>query len=318
MVDTLKQAVDAAAERIAPHVLKTPVIEAPYLSAELGCRVLLKLENIQKTGSFKIRGATNKILQLSDEDREKGIVTASSGNHGAASSLAAKLTGCSVDIYVPETTSPAKLALMERLGGTVHIFGEEGGLSEREAHRVAAEQGRSYVSPYNDPVIVAGQGTIGRELIEQVPDMDAVVISVGGGGLAGGISGYVKSVRPEVETLGCSPEASAAMIASIRAGQYVEVPHTETLSDGTAGGMDEDTVTFPLCRDNLDLLELVTEEEIADAFRDIFVHEHLLVEGAAAVTLAALRKQAGRFKGKTVVLVMCGANISPEVVKGLL
>ena len=318
MPSDLKNAVDAAAERIAPHVVRTPVIEAPYLSADLGCRVLLKLENIQKTGSFKIRGATNKILQLSAADRAKGIITASSGNHGAASSLAAKLTGCAVDVYVPEGASPAKLALMERLGGTVHVFGEEGGLAEKEAHRVALAQGRPYVSPYNDPDVMAGQGTIGRELLEQVPGLDAVTIAVGGGGLAGGIAGYVKSVRPEVETLGCSPEASAAMIASIRAGEIVEVDHADTLSDGTAGGMDDDSITFPVCRDNLDILETVTEAEIADAFRDIFRHEHLLVEGAAAVTLAALRKQADRFNGKTVVLVLCGANISPEVVKSLL
>ena len=148
MPSSLKNAVDAAAERIAPYIVTTPVIEAPYLSAELGCRVLLKLETIQKTGSFKVRGATNKILQVSDADRAKGIVTASSGNHGAASSRAAKLTDCIVDIYVPEGASPAKLALMERLGGTVHVFGADSGLAEKEAHRVAAEQQRPYISPY--------------------------------------------------------------------------------------------------------------------------------------------------------------------------
>lgn len=314
----LKSSIEAAAARIGPHVLKTPVIDAPYLSAALDCRVLLKLENIQKTGSFKIRGATNKILQLDDRTRAEGIVTASSGNHGAASSLAAKLTGTTVDIFVPEGTSPAKLALMERMGGRINVHGGDSGQAEQEAHRVAQEEGRTYVSPYNDPDIVAGQGTIGYELIDQVPDMDAVVISVGGGGLASGIAGYIKSVRPEVMAMGCSPQASAAMIASIKAGRIIEVPHDDTLSDGTAGGMDDDSITFDLCRENLDVLETVSEQEIADAFRDIFMHEHLLVEGAAAVTLAALRNQAERFKGKTVVLVMCGANISPEVVKKLL
>ena len=205
----LTEDVEAAAERIGPHVLETPVVEAPSLSAELGCEVLLKLENIQKTGSFKIRGALNKILQLSDAEKAVGIVTASSGNHGAAVSKAAQLAGGKVDIYVPEGASPAKIANMERLGGTVHVFGSDSGKSELEAQRVAKETGATYVSPYNDAQVIAGQGTIGLELSKQVPDMDAVVIAVGGGGLASGIAGYLKSVMPNVETIGAAPAASA-------------------------------------------------------------------------------------------------------------
>ena len=314
----LKQAVEAAAERIGPHIVTTPVVEAPSLSSELGCEVLLKLENIQKTGSFKIRGALNKILQLTEAEKAAGIVTASSGNHGAAVAKAAQLAGGTVDIYVPEGASPAKIANMQRLGGTVHVFGSDSGKSEQEAQRVAKESGATYVSPYNDPDVIAGQGTIGLELARQVPDMDVVIIAVGGGGLASGIAGYLKAVNPKIETIGAAPAASAAMIASIEAGEIVETPHDHTLSDGTAGGLDEGSITFPLCRDNLDTLVRVDETAIEEAFRDLFRNEHMLVEGAAAVTLAALRREAPRLKGKKVVLILCGANISPDVVKSLL
>ena len=210
-MNNLKDAIEAAAERIGPHVLETPVVEAPSLSSELGCEVLLKLENIQKTGSFKIRGALNKVLQLTEAEKAAGIVTASSGNHGAAVSKAAQIAGGKVDIYVPEGASPAKIANMERLGGTVHVFGSDSGKSELEAQRVAKETGGTYVSPYNDPQVIAGQGTIGLELIRQVPDMDAVIIAVGGGGLASGIAGYLKAVNPKIETIGAAPAASAAM-----------------------------------------------------------------------------------------------------------
>ena len=315
MPGTWVEYIMAAHQRIGPHVYQTPLIEAPALSAELDCEVFLKLENLQKTGSFKLRGALNAVLQLSDEERSAGIITASSGNHGAAVSRAVALAGGQAHIYVPVGTSETKATSIRRYGGILHFEGAEAGESEAYARALSSREGRTYVSPYNDAAVIAGQGTIAMELAEQLPDMDAVMIAVGGGGLASGISTFLKSLPNPVTTYGCSPEASATMIDSIEAGRVIETSHLPTLSDGTAGGIEAGSLTFALCRDNLDQLTKVSEQALANAMRAFLLQEHLLVEGAAALTLAVARQRSVELKGKKVVFVICGGNVSETTLR---
>jgi threonine dehydratase len=310
--------IEKASALISPHILLSPVIEADQLSELTGCRVLMKLENLQPTRSFKIRGALNKILNLSTEDRQNGVVTASSGNHGAAVSKAIQLTGGTAEIFLPNNVSEAKLKAIESYGGQISYFGEEAGETELHAREVAEKTGRVYISPYNDLDVIAGQGTIALELLQQAPEIDAVVIAVGGGGLASGIASYLKSSKAEIQTIGCSPVVSQAMIKSIEAGRVIEVAHGPTLSDGTAGGIEDNALTLDLCRQNLDRLVTATEEEIAAALIDILVLEKIVVEGAAALTLAALQKIKSNFQGKTVCLIICGGNLSAAVITELL
>jgi threonine dehydratase len=185
--------IEQAAARIEPFILKTPLVGAPILTDTLGCEVFLKCEHLQPTGSFKIRGATNKLLGLSKQELDQGVVAASTGNHGAAVACAAHSLGGRATIFVPETTSPMKYSAMEALGASIRRFGTDGIEAEMEARRHAVRNNKVYVSPYNDLDVIAGQGTIGLELLEQVSDIDTVYLSVGGGGLASGVARYIKA-----------------------------------------------------------------------------------------------------------------------------
>ncbi len=310
------QAVVIQAEgRIRTRVLETPVEPSPVLSDLTGATVYCKLENLQVTGSFKARGAFNRLLAMTDKERECGFVTASSGNHGAAVAYAARALSISGIIFVPATASRLKIENIRRLGGDVRTYGHEGGVTEVHARAYADEHGMSYISPYNDPLVIAGQGTIGAEIARQVPGVDVLVASVGGGGLIAGTSGFLKANRPTLFTLGISPRNSMAMAASVRAGRIVETEHLPTLSDGTAGGLEPGAITFELCRRLVDEFLEVSEEEIAAALRLFIESHHMLCEGAAAVAVAGLLKARERVRGKTVVAIICGANISVDQLK---
>lgn len=307
-----------AERRIRPYVRETPVEESPVLGGVGGPRVFLKLENLQATGSFKLRGAMNKLLSLTPRQKEAGIVTASSGNHGAAVACGLKALGCGGVIFVPENASPAKIANIRSFGAEVRTHGVDSGHTEVFARGYAREQGRVYISPYNDPDVVAGQGTLGLELLRQVPAIDAVFVSLGGGGLISGIAAVLRSVRPAVEVVACSPENSAVMHHSIAAGRILELESKPTLSDGTAGAVDEDAITFDLCKRLVDRYVLVTEIEIRDAMRKVIESHHTLIEGAAGVAVAGFLKERSRLAGKTVAVVLCGANIARETLQGIL
>ena len=242
------QIVDAEA-RIRPHVRETPLVHSPALSAATGAEVWLKCENLQVTGSFKVRGAMNRLMTLSADERQRGVTAASSGNHGIAVAHAGRALGIPVTVYVPEGASPAKVAAMQRLGADVMTFGTDGLDSEVEARRSAESEGRFYASPYNDLVVVAGQGTLAIELRRQLDDISAVVVAVGGGGLIGGIAVDLKHHNASTRIVGAQPANSKVMIESIRAGHVVEIPSLPTLSDGSAGGIEAGAVTFPLNRD---------------------------------------------------------------------
>jgi threonine dehydratase len=281
-------------------------------SEELGAEVLVKCEHQQRTGSFKARGAMAKILTLSDEQREAGVVTASTGNHGLGVSNALATLGGRGIVYVPENASASKVAAIRRFGIEVRSEGTDSGANELLARAHAAEHGLTYVPPYNDPDVIAGQGTAGVEILEQLAGqrLDAIFVAVGGGGLVSGIASVLKQHRPEIRVYGASPARDAAMAASVEAGKVIEVEAEDTLSDGTAGSVEPGSITFELCRDLVDEWVLVSEDAIRAALRMVIDTEHQLIEGSAAMAFAAARARRTELAGRRVAVVSCGGNIS--------
>ena len=302
----------AAERRIRPHTVETPVQPSPALSEACRAEVIVKAEHEQATGSFKLRGAFNKLLTLPEDDRRRGVVAASSGNHGAAVAYACQALGIRATVYVPEGASSAKVGKIRAKGAEVVHFGTDGLDTELEARRVAVETGRTYVSPYNDVAVMAGQGTLAVELLRQAGGLSRVYVAVGGGGLIGGMASYLAEVAPGVRVIGALPEASPVMAASVAAGHVVEMPTLPTLSDGTAGGMETDSVTFEVCRTLVHEWVTVSEDEIAGAMRLWARHHDGEIDGAAGVAIAACLRDAGRSGGGTAAIVICGGNIAPE------
>jgi threonine dehydratase len=310
MIDRLYAAIQNASSNRAPEVLRTPLVESPGFSALMGCRVLLKLENLQTTGSFKYRGAANKVRLLSEEQRRLGVVAASSGNHGQALALAGRVAGTAVTVYVSASASPTKMDAIRSYGAELVII-EGSGLDAEVAARAAAESsGRCYVSPYNDLDVIAGQGTIGLELVEQTEHLDAVFVAVGGGGLASGIGAALRHASTSTKLVGCWPHNSPAMLRALELGKIHDVPEEDTLSDGTAGGLEDDAITFPLCRELIDQRVAVSEADIKRAMYEMANREHWMIEGAAGVAVAGLMALRDKFAGATVAVVVCGRNIS--------
>ena len=308
----------AARERIRSHVRETPLERSVWLSGAGKCNAYLKLENHQTTGSFKLRGAANKLLSLSEAERRRGIVTASSGNHAGAVAHLLHGFGWSGTIFVPENASGSKVEMLRQLGADVRFHGLDSLETERFAQLDAKRSNRLFVSAWNDPWIIAGQGTVALELERQVEGIDSVFVPVGGGGLIAGVAGCLKANNAGIEIVGCQPEASPVMCESVKAGRVLELDWLPTLSDGTAGGIEEDAITLPICRDLVDRFELVSEEEIKAAIRLLLLRHHTLVEGAAALSVASFLKAADRYEGKTVVLIVSGAKIGLDTLRQVL
>ncbi len=304
-----------AANRIGAHARETPLDYSPALSELSGASVYLKLENLQHTGSFKLRGAFNKLLSLTPEERKAGGVAASSGNHGAAIAYAMNKLGVTGVIFVPEQTSPTKVDAIKRAGGEVRFFGNDGLDTEMHAREYAAQNDMVYLSPYNDLDVIAGQGTCGVEIARQLSAIDAVFIAVGGGGLISGVGSFLKSVNPAISVVACQPLASAVMTESVKAGKILDLPSKPTLSDGTAGGIEAGSITFEICRDLVDEYQVVTEEQIAEAMCMFIDSHHMLPEGAAGVAIAGFLASAEKYRDKNVVIIICGGNISRETLK---
>jgi threonine dehydratase len=307
---TLREEIAAAAERLAPYALRTPVVPARALDLE-GC-AWYKCENLQRTGSFKIRGALNKILSLPAEARARGVVTSSTGNHGLAVAEALRLVGGRGTIVVSAAASPYKVAKLAKAGLDVVTHDGDPMAAELAARALAEREGRVYVSPYNDLDVVAGQGTLGVELLDQMPELEAVYVAVGGGGLAAGVAAAVKAARPDVRVVGCWPENATAMLASIRAGEIVEVEEQPTLSDGTAGNLEPGSVTLPFCAALIDEHVTVSEAEIARAMRDVALGDKLVVEGAAGVAVAGWRARP-ELTARKCVVILCGGNLGADL-----
>jgi threonine dehydratase len=309
---TLFDSISQAHVAVRPQVPVSPLQLSRPLSADLGCSVLLKNEHLQPTGSFKIRGATNKIRILGTAAQRTGVTTASSGNHGQAVALAGSRAGIPVTVYVAAAASRPKVDAIRTLGAELVIVDGPPLEAELLARRQAAAQGKVYISPYNDLDVIAGQGTLGMELVEQAPDLDAVFISVGGGGLISGVGTALKALNPRIRVVGVWPENSPCMLKAMQAGRIVDVEEQETLSDGTAGAVEPGSVTLALCREVIDETVTVSEAEIGRAMRMIADAEHWIVEGAAGVALAGLVKRAESFRGQKVAVVLCGRNIALE------
>lgn len=311
-VENLVEHIERSAELIKGVVAKTPLIALPALDDLTGATVFLKCEHLQHTGSFKARGAAAKIMALEAAGDHRPIITASSGNHGLGVAYALARTGKRGSVCVPEGASPVKVAAIRRLGIDVRHLGREAGATEVLARTEATKGDLVYISPYNDADVIAGQGTIGLEIADQVGagGVDVVIVSVGGGGLASGVAAAVKSRFPSALIVGASPKNDAAMATSIQAGRIVTPESLPTLSDGTAGGIEPGAITFELCQKLVDTWVLVTEEEIRSALKLVIDTQHQLIEGAAAVAVAAAVKSGQTLAGKRVVIVSCGANIS--------
>jgi threonine dehydratase len=302
-----------AHSRIRADIRRTPLEFSPGLSGLTGAEVYVKWESEQRTGSFKFRGALNKIRSLSPQEKGRGVVSASTGNHGLGVSLAAEMEGVALTLVLPQNVSAAKRQRLEKGRAEIITFGESCEKAEIRARRLAGETGRTYVSPYNDLDIIAGQGTIGLEVLEDLPALEAAIVPVGGGGLIAGIAGFLKGAGRAIEVYGVEPLNSAVMAASLAAGHIVEISEEETIAEAVAGGLEPDCITFPLCRELLDGIILVEETLIKGAMSLIQEHHNRMVEGAGALSLAGLIKDRARLAGKKVVLVASGGNIAPAV-----
>jgi threonine dehydratase len=303
----------AARERLRSTIYQSPSPYSETLSAITGCRVFVKLENLQMTGSFKERGAANLLLQLTPEERRRGVVAASAGNHGLGVAYHAQRLGLAAVIVMPEWAPLSKVMAVRRHQAEVILHGENYDDAYARAREIEGERGLVFVHPFDDPRVIAGQGTIGLELLEQVPDLDAVVVPVGGGGLLGGVGLAVKSLRPAVRVVGVQSDELPAMKAALAAGERVTVPAAVTIADGIAVRR-VGAHTFDLARRYADDVVTVGEEEIANAILLLLEIEKTVVEGAGAVPLAALVNKRVALQGRTVALVLSGGNIDVTVV----
>jgi threonine dehydratase len=310
-----KDRILAAHERIRSIVLETPVVSAGQRS--LSPLVKFKLENRQRTGSFKFRGATNSLSLLTPEQARLGVLTSSTGNHGLAVATAARTLGIRAEVYVAPQVSAPKLEAIRNCGAEVQVVGSNPLDAELAARATARQTGRLYLSPYNDPNVIAGQGTVAVEMHAQLERIDAVFVAVGGGGLIGGIGAYLKAVSRHTQVIGCWPENSPALCESLKQGRIVDVPERPTLSESTAGCVEPGAITFELAQQVIDRTIQVSEAEILAAMRQLRDDEGWLVEGAAGVALAGYLKYAEEFADKTVVIVICGGNLSPGVLRQL-
>jgi threonine dehydratase len=301
--------IEAAREKITGKVVRTPTVLSDSLSEIAGVPVYLKLEHRQTTGSFKLRGASNAIASLSAEEKRRGVVAASTGNHGRALAYAAKLEGIRAVICMSRLVPENKVSEIRRLGADVKIVGKSQDDAQQEVEHLAEHHGLLMLPPFDYKQIIAGQGTIGLEMLEDVPDTATVAVPVSGGGLAAGTATAVKSLKPSIKVIGVSMARGAAMKASIDAGRPVLVDELPTLADSLGGGIGLDNkLTFNICRDLLDDIVLLSEDEIAAGISHAYEKEREIVEGAGAVGIGALL--AGKLEADgPLVLLLSGRNI---------
>ncbi|MHA6642922.1 hydroxyectoine utilization dehydratase EutB [Mesorhizobium sp. A623] len=309
MASVTLQDIEAARERIAGKVERTPTVLSASLSEQMGIPVHLKLEHRQTTGAFKLRGASNAVASLSAEEKARGVIAASTGNHGRALAFAAARENMRAVICMSKLVPQNKLDEIRRLGAEIRIVGNSQDDAQQEVDRLVAAEGLVMVPPFDHPAVVAGQGTLGLEIMEQVPDAAIVLVPLSGGGLAAGVAAAVKGVSPATRVIGISMERGAAMKASLDAGHPVLVEELPTLADSLGGGIGLDNrFSFSMCRDLLDDVVLLSEQEIAAGIRHAYAQEREIVEGAGAVGIAAIL--AGKVEaGGPVVVILSGRNI---------
>lgn len=298
--------------RLIPYLRPTPLEAAPGL----GQRVALKLENCNFTHSFKVRGALNALLALSDAERARGIVAASTGNHAQGVAYAAKLLGVQARIVMPKGAAPRKVAGVARHGAEAILYGDSYDDAEAEAHRLEQAGDLTYISPYNDPNVVAGAGTIGLEIVEKQPDIARVIVPVGGGGLVSGIAVAIKSLKPSAEVIGINASAGPALYNALYGTDYADV--YDTLADALPGEIEAGSITLELARQYVDRVVLVSETAIADAMRWLVREQGWLVEGGGAAGVAALLCGALPDDGRATVVVVSGGNVGGDTLARVL
>ncbi len=307
------QSIYEARRRIAPYVLRTPLLPSLSLSQSQGADIRLKLETLQPIGAFKLRGAMNRVLQLDENERPRGLVAVSTGNHGRAVAYAAKQQGVHAIVCMSELVPQNKRQAIERLGAEVRIVGKSQDEATLEADRLVAEEGRIYVPPFDDPAVIAGQGTIGLELLEDFAEIDTALVPLSGGGLIAGIALALKAANPKIRVIGLSMSQGAAMHESLRAGKPVPVEEVASLADSLGGGIGmENRHTFALCQALIDETVLLSEAEIAAGMRHLFFEEGLVAEGGAAVGVAGILNGSVELAGKKAALIVSGANIDRQ------
>ena len=305
--------IESARQRIEGAVYFSPCLRSIPLSELTGMQIFSKLDNLQRTGSFKERGARNALSQLPDDQKQRGVIAASAGNHAQALAYQGRLLGIPATVVMPKYAPLIKVNNCQKLGANVVLQGKDFGEAKARAHEIAQEKGLAYIDGYDDPAIIAGQGTAGLEILEQVPDLDAVVVPVGGAGLLGGVSLAIKTKKPRARIIAVEADHVASFSAAVKAGKPVPINMKPTLADGLAIPQ-VGANAFEVAKDLVDRIVLVTEEQIALAILRIVELEKGVVEGAAATTLAAcMTGQLPELAGKKVILLLCGGNIDPNV-----
>jgi len=305
--------IEAARDRIAGAVLYSACRHSIPLSDVAGCEVFCKFENAQRTGSFKERGARNALAQLPADQKQRGVIAASAGNHAQALAYQGKLLGIPATVVMPQYAPLIKVTNCQRLGANVVLHGHDFGEAKARAHDIAAEKGLAYIDGYDDPAIIAGQGTLGLEILDQIGDVDAVIVPVGGAGLIAGVSLAIKSVRPQTRVIAVEAESVASFSAALHFGKPTKIELSPTLADGLAIPQVGENA-FAIARHHVDQIITVTEEQISIAILRLIELEKTVVEGAGATPLAALLTgKLPDLAGKRVVLPLCGGNIDPNI-----
>jgi threonine dehydratase len=299
----------AARERIAGRIHTTPTVSATRLGERVGVHLVLKCENLQKTGSFKVRGALNKLSQLDDAGRTRGVVTVSAGNHAAALAWAAHAAGVHAVVVMPETASPMKVAASRGYGAEVVLFGTSGTQAFAHARELSKERGLTFIHPFDDEQICAGAGTAGLELVEQAKDLECVVIPIGGGGLITGMAVAIKELNPRVRVIGVEPTGAPSMRRSLDEGRAVHLDSMKTIADGLAAPMAGE-LNYEIVRKYVDDVVLIDDDAIVDAVRELLFSTKLLAEPAGAAGVAAVLTRAISFRdGERVAAVVSGGNV---------
>ena len=306
-----------ARKAIAPFIKYTPLVKSQFLTTSCGCNVFLKLENLQITSSFKPRGAFNKLLHLSAEEKNKGIITASAGNHGQAVAFAAQKLNYPARIVVPRTTPKIKIDGIRKYGANLVLFGENYDEAELKAKELARKDGCTYISPYNDEFIIAGHGTIGLEIIEALPNVDTVLVPLGGGGLISGTSIAIKNNKPDVQVIGVQSKSSPIMYESLKAGKIVNVQKAKmkSVAEGLSGNIGP--ITFKIAQEYVDSVMLVKEETLRHAIYLLWNYDKQVVEGSGAAAIAPVMENNPLFKDKIVVSVVTGGNIDSDLFQSI-
>jgi len=299
-----------ARRRIASIIRKTPLVSSPSLTEHVGVPVYLKLENLQETGTFKIRGVTNKLFSLTGDEKARGIITFSTGNHGRAVAYVAKELGINAVVCISQRVPSYRGDAIKRFGAELAILGKSQDEVMDRALQLQKKQGLTWIDAFDDPFIIAGHGTIGLELLEDLPEVDTVVVPLSGGGLISGTALALKSASSAIRVIGVSPEVAPAMYRSLKAGHPIEIEEKDSIADALLGGIGMDNqYTFRMVQEYVDDVILLSDEEIAESMAFALDKHHLIVEGAGAVSIAALLTQKVREIGEKVVVVVSGGNV---------